>query len=56
MSEPKFKGFSYLGHSTNDQFSPRTGDSGGVTNHFEIPNMSSMLYDFTNKEKDLVEK
>lgn len=52
----KFAGFnSNMGASTNSKMSPRTAFD-GANYHFEIPNLSSMLYDFTNKEKDLVEK
>ena len=25
-----------------------------ISNHYEVPNMSSMLYEFTNKEQDKV--
>ena len=25
-----------------------------ISNHYEVPNMSSMLYEFTNKEQDRV--
>ena len=25
-----------------------------VQNHYEVPNLSSMLYEFTNREKDRV--
>ena len=25
-----------------------------ISNHYEIPNMSSMLYEFTNKEQDRI--
>ena len=25
-----------------------------ITNHYEVPNMSSMLYEFTNREQDRV--
>lgn len=45
----------YLGPFTEDKFSPRSGIEGGA-NHFETPIFTSMLYDFTNKEKDLVQK
>lgn len=46
---------SYMGVSTNSKMSPRS-DFDGASYHFEIPNLSSMLYEFTNKEKELVEK
>jgi len=56
VSSPHNHGYgSYLGHSSNDHYSPRTGEE-VATNHFEIPNLSSMLYDYTNKEKDMVER
>ena len=55
MSEPQNQINGYLGSFTEDPFSARTGIEGGA-NHFEIPNLSSMLYDFTNKEKDIVQK
>lgn len=55
MSAQHQKFGSYMGPSSYDNFSPRTGVEGG-NNHFEIPNLSSMLYDYTNKEKDLIEK
>ena len=25
-----------------------------ISNHYEVPNMSSMLYEFTNKEQDRI--
>jgi hypothetical protein len=57
MSAPQnYPGFwSATGPTSNMNFSPRTGGESGA-NHFEIPNLSSMLYEFTNKEKDLVER
>jgi hypothetical protein len=56
MSAPQYPGYgSFMGNSSNDFISPRTGND-VPTNHFEIPNLSSMLYDYTNKEKDLIEK
>ena len=30
------------------------GQPSKITNHYEVPNMSSMLYEFTNKEQDRV--
>ena len=26
----------------------------GIANHYEVPNLSSMLYDFTNRERDRI--
>lgn len=46
---------SYMGPLSNSQISPRTGDEKKM-NHFEIPNLSSMLYDYTNKERDLIQQ
>ena len=43
---------SRMGGSSNSKITPRTGFD-GASYHFEIPNLSSMLYEFTNKEKDL---
>jgi len=25
-----------------------------ISNHYEVPNMSSMMYEFTNKEQDRI--
>lgn len=56
MSAQHNQGYgSFINPSSNDNFSPRTGVE-GANNHFEIPNLSSMLYDYTNKEKDLIQK
>ena len=30
------------------------GNMSKISNHYEVPNMTSMLYEFTNKEQDRV--
>ena len=45
-------------YETDENFT-KTGEGSPVmvskiSNHYEVPNMSSMLYEFTNKEQDRI--
>ena len=53
------KGMYHLGDASNDMTTAIGDlDSGeqdsGITNHYEVPNLSSMLYEFTNREAERV--
>ena len=38
----------------SDDFDDNVENNSGITNHFQVPNLSSMLYQFTNTEQDRV--
>jgi hypothetical protein len=41
-------------HEINNQAQNEGGGNSKISNHYEVPNMSSMLYEFTNKEQDRI--
>ena len=51
----QFEQYSNEGGGMNDGSYRSHGNGGkGISNHYEVPNLASMLYEFTNKERDRV--
>ena len=38
----------------DSEYNPKAGGNQGVSNHYEVPNLSSMLYQFTNAEQERI--